>query len=200
MAKHNLFSTGASKFKHYDGVLTAHADDGGSLVEGKAAVSAGGEAPYVSVGLGGSAASHSGESEVKSAGGAVVKSDDTTVTVTGEAEASGKNPLASIDLSGTVEKDMETAVTGLAHTKANAVAGEDGAASATTSADAELAHNGVVIAEDHDQVSDIGASAMAKSMAILSTMALGAVEFDPLEAGLHGLGIGISLGHADWSL
>jgi hypothetical protein len=198
MAWYNLFSSGGSNFEPYNAVLIAYANSGGSAIGGEAAVAADSEAAYVSVSLNASAVSQDGESAVTSSGTAVINTDDTTLTVTGEAEASGNSASASIDLLG-IGEDAATTI-GLVDTNASAVAGEDGAAAASTTADAVLAHDVVVAAEDHDRANEVGASATAESMATLSTLPLGTVEFDPLNAGLYSLGIGASLGQADWSL
>jgi len=136
-----------------------------------------------------SVVSQSGETVANSSAIAVIESDDMTLTLIGRAEASGETVSNLIDLSAAIDEvDGETVVTGSANAEAEAVAGEDGTASATTSADAELEHDGVVIAEDHDEASEVGESATAESTAILDTVVVEDAEFEAVEASLQGLG------------
>lgn len=158
-----------------------------SKVEG--AVSASGEATSISLSMNASVVSQSGETVANSSATAVIKADDMTLTLTGEAEASGETVSNSIDLSAAIDEvDGEMVVTGSANAEAEAVAGEDGTASATTSANAELEHDGVVIAEDHDEASDVGESATAEATVILDTVVVENAEFEAVEASLQGLG------------
>jgi hypothetical protein len=160
---------------------TAYSSIEGSTSVVNGAVSASGEDASVSLSLSASVASQSGEAVVISAATAVVEVGDVTLTVTGEGEASGATASTSIDLFAVIaEEGGETVVTGSADADAEAVMGEDGPASAATSADVELVQDEVIIAEDHDQASDVGESASAPSIAILDAVEVELVALEPL--------------------
>ena len=181
--------------------LSKYSDTEGSASEIKGTISASGEATSVSLSLSASVVPKSGGIVVNSSATAVIEADDITLTVAGEAEASGETVSTLIDLSGEIdEEDGETVVTGSADAEAEAVAGEDGIASATTSADAELEHNGVVIAEDHDEASEVGESVTAEAKAILSSVVVEAAEFEAVEASLQDLGNTVSFRDTEWLL
>jgi hypothetical protein len=172
--------------------LSTHFDIEGSTSEAKGTASTSGEATSISLSLSASAVPQSGETLVNSSAIAVIEADDMTLTLTGGAEASGETVSTLSDLSAEIdEEDGEMVVTGSASTEAEAVAGEDGTASATTSADAELEYDDVVIAEDHDEASEVGESVTAESTAILDTVVVEAAEFEAVEASLQGLGTAI---------
>jgi hypothetical protein len=164
-----------------DSDLAAYFDMEGSTSVITGSASANGGSASVSLSLSGSVASQGGETVANSAATAVVEADDLMLTVTGEAEASGATASTSIDLFAEIaQEDGVTVVTGSADTEAEAVMDEDGAASATTSADVELVHDDVIIAEDHDEDSEVGESASAESMAILDSVEVELVAIEPL--------------------
>jgi hypothetical protein len=160
---------------------TAYPDIGGSASVVKGTASASGEDASVSLSVSASAASQSGETVANSTATALVEVDDVTLTVTSEAEASGATASTSIDLLAEIaEEDGVMVVTGSADAAAEAVMGDGGAASAMTSADVELLHDDVIIAEDHDEASEVGESASAESMAILESVEVALVASEPL--------------------
>jgi hypothetical protein len=164
-----------------DWLSAAYPDIEGSTSVVKGTASASGENASVSLSLSASVASQSGETVANSAATALVEVDDVTLTVTGEAEASGATASTSIDLLAEIaEEDGETVVTGSADAAAEAVMGDGGAASAMTIADVELLHDDVIVAEDHDEASEVGESASAESMAILDSLEVALVASEPL--------------------
>jgi hypothetical protein len=168
-----------------DWLSTVYPGIEGSTSVVKGAASASGEDASVSLSLSASVASQGGDTVVNSAATAVVEVDDMTLTVTGDAQASGATASTSIDLFAEIaEEDGETVVTGSADADAVAVMGEGAAASATTSADVELLHDDFIIAEDHEEASEVGESASVESTAILDSVVVEFVALEPLVGSL----------------